>query len=80
LESRASWEQLAESAEAKAADRLKEADRVAERNQWKVIRAFQNIKSAKPTSPIRPVTATTTGEGKRWMRCTPRCSGRRRRW
>jgi len=44
LESRASWEQLAESAEAKAADRLKEADRVAERNQWKVIRAFQKHK------------------------------------
>jgi len=41
MESHASWEKLAESAEAKAADRLKEADRVAERNQWKVIRAFQ---------------------------------------
>ncbi|HEY8529869.1 MAG TPA: methionine gamma-lyase family protein [Paenibacillaceae bacterium] len=35
---------MAEAAEAKAADRLKEADRVAERNQWKVIRAFQKHK------------------------------------
>ena len=38
------WDKLAEAAEAKAADRLKEADRVAERNQWKVIRAFQKHK------------------------------------
>ena len=38
------WERQAESAEAKAAARLKETDRVAERNQWKVIRAFQNRK------------------------------------
>jgi len=38
------WDKLAETAEAKAAERLKEADRVAERNQWKVIRAFQKHK------------------------------------
>ncbi|OUM99573.1 MAG: hypothetical protein BAA02_11055 [Paenibacillaceae bacterium ZCTH02-B3] len=35
---------MAEAAEAKAAERLREADRVAERNQWKVIRAFQKHK------------------------------------
>src|SRR5690606_15832278 len=38
------WDKLAEAAEAKAAERLREADRVAERNQWKVIRAFQKHK------------------------------------
>lgn len=35
------WERRAEAIEAKVADRLKETDKVAERNQWKVIRAFQ---------------------------------------
>jgi cystathionine beta-lyase family protein involved in aluminum resistance len=38
------WEQWAEEAERQAASRLREADRIAERNQWKVIRAFQKRK------------------------------------
>lgn len=38
------WERLAAEAERKAAARLAETDAVAERNQWKVIRAFQKHK------------------------------------
>ncbi|OUM96697.1 MAG: hypothetical protein A9Z00_03695 [Thermobacillus sp. ZCTH02-B1] len=35
------WLALAEKVEERIASRLREADRIAERNQWKVIRAFQ---------------------------------------
>lgn len=36
--------QLAEKVEERISDRLREADRIAERNQWKVIRAFQRCR------------------------------------
>jgi cystathionine beta-lyase family protein involved in aluminum resistance len=38
------WESLARTAEDKAAGRLAKIDEIAERNQWKVIRAFQKHK------------------------------------
>lgn len=38
------WEKLERSAEEMAASKLREADEIAQRNQWKVIRAFQRRK------------------------------------